>query len=315
MTSKKFVKNLLSFILLVITLIVVVNIYVNEFGLFGNVRNSEYRVHAYEKTTKYLYSFNYIPSNFDGILVGPSFSDQMMDTKKIENHKIYNLSMNGGNITELKYPIDNVLKFGDIKTFIICLDPYITKNSGTKSSQINPKEYYSTLGSLFLLKYYIEKFLDDRRGENSVYRDSYWGYENTSHLKKNADSTNLINSAVSEMKNADGNLSIPIDAVAYQQLDDVLKSVRKNNVKIVAYYFPRPKRFFELKAYNIQYNNYKTKIDELLNYNDDIVIDFNNNAYDFIRGLDSSYSDAGHLSREGADKILKILNQKLNNAQ
>ena len=57
-----------------------------------------------------------------------------MDTKKLTGYKIYNLSMTGANFSELKYAIDNILSYGSIKLFIICLDPYITKDSGTKSA-------------------------------------------------------------------------------------------------------------------------------------------------------------------------------------
>lgn len=252
MTSKKFVKKTLLIIIGIIIFVISTNIYINEFGLFGNVKNKQYRVYVDEKTTKYLYSFNYIPSNFDGILVGPSLSDQMMNTQKIENHKIYNLSMDGGNISELKFAIDNVLKFGNIKTFIICLDPYITKNSGTKSSQINKKEYYGSLGSLFIIKYYVKKYLEYKKmGTNSIYYDSYWGYTDNEYAKKDEDSTLNINKNLSSLDNNNYDYSsLKIDKVAYNELKEVIERVRKNNIKIVAYYYPTPKKYLNIQILN-----------------------------------------------------------------
>lgn len=289
-----------------------INIYINEFGLFGNVKGKKYRVHAYERTTKYLYSFNYIPSNFDGILVGPSLSYEMMDTRKIESYKIYNLSIDGGNISELKYFIDNVLKYGNIKIFIICLDPYITRDSGLKTSQINPKQYFSTLGSEFTLRYYLEKYLEFKKGKNSKYYDSYWGYTDNTYNKKGKNSTVEINKYLQKIKE-DSEYKINIDSKAYSELSEVLNKVRQNNIKILAYYYPRPKRIYETEKYKREYTKYKTEIDKLLDYNNDIIVDFNQGKFDYIRSLDSTYSDEGHLSREGANKVLYIINNLLLN--
>ena len=60
-SNKKFVFKVFGASLLLILGVVSINVYINEFGLFGNVKGKEYRVHTYEKTTKYLFSYNYIP--------------------------------------------------------------------------------------------------------------------------------------------------------------------------------------------------------------------------------------------------------------
>ncbi len=291
-------------------LIVSVNFYLNEFGLFGNIKGKEYRVYNYEKTTKYLFSFNYIPSNFDSILVGPSMSDRMMDTEKLNNYRVYNLSMDGGNISELKYAIDNVLNYGNIKLFIICLDPFITKDSGTKSSQINTKEYYSTLGSLFTLKHYTRKAISIRLGKKDMHYDSYWGYINNAYNLRDNNSTLDINKYVNDLDPSKIDF-LRIDETAYKELSEVLATVRKKDIQILAYYYPRPKRIAEHNLYKLFNQKYKKKIDKLLDYDRDIIVDFSQNKYDYIRDDDSSYYDGGHLSRKGADKILEVLNNKI----
>jgi len=288
------------------------NIYKNEFGLFGNQKNKNIRIYTDEKTSKYLLSFNYIPNNFNGILVGPSLSDHMMDTKKLSTYDIYNMSMDGGNISELKFAIDNVLKYGNIKLFIICLDPYITKNSGRKSSSINPKEYYATLGSMFNIKYYFRKFIDLRDGNKSVFYDSYWGYKNTEYIKKDINSTKQIDKVLSSLESSNFDFNkLNIDKVAYKELSEILTTVRNKNIKIVAYYYPTPKRIFEYPLYNKYYLTYRIEIDQLLDYNKDIVIDFCKSKYDYIRGNDDSYYDGAHLSRKGANKLLKVLDKNI----
>jgi hypothetical protein len=311
MISKLFTKQFLTIIILSIISLVTFNIYKNEFGLFGNKQNKDIRIYASEKTSKHLLSFNYIPKNFNGILVGPSLSDQMMDTKKLSNkYDIYNLSMDSGNISELKYAIDNVLKYGNIKIFIICLDPYITKDSGTKSSQINPKEYYSSFGSIFNIKYYLKKLINNRKGENSVFYDSYWGYTDYAYTNKDINSTKRINQSLNEIvKNKDYNINI--DKVAYNELQQILSDVRKKDIQVIAYYYPRPKRIIDNIYYQKAYNIYQKKIKQLLNYKNDTIINFSQNKYNYIRDDDSNYSDRIHLSRKGANNIMDILRSKI----
>lgn len=289
------------------------NFMFNEFALFGDVKGKVYKVHAYEKTTKYLYAYNYIPSNFEGVLIGPSLSDQMMDTKKITNQMIYNLSMDAGNITELKAAVDMVLDKKSIKTLIVCLDPYITNDSGMKSSQINPKEYYSSLGSLFLIKYYLKKYLHLRKGHDSKFWDSSYGYIDTRFKDKDYNSTEMINNSLEDLSKGFFKWThlLKVDDTAYLQLKTLLETARNKGVLVMAYYYPRPKRIFNNVAYSKEYKNYRTKIDKLLDYDKDIVIDFGTNKYDYIRADDSSYSDWGHLTKYGAEEVMKVINTHL----
>lgn len=311
MISKLFTKQFITITMVSITSLVTFNIYKNEFGLFGDHKNKDIRIYASEKTSKHLLSFNYIPNNFNGILIGPSLSDQMMNTKKLSNnYDIYNLSMDSANISELKYAVDNVLKHGDIKVFVICLDPYMTKDHGTKSSQIHPKEYYSTLGSMFNLKYYIKKTLNRKQGSKSIFYDSYWGSTDYSHLNKDINSTRHINHTLSKINK---NYNINIDDIAYSELQEVLSDVRKKDIQIVAYFYPRPKRVMENIYYKKTYISYQKKISKLLNYKDDIIINFVQDKYDYIRDDDRNYSDRVHLSAKGANNVMSILKEQIDN--
>lgn len=307
MTFKKFIlRFLIAFIVIAVSFILL-NYKLNEFGLFGDTSNREYRIYLDEKTTKYLFSYNYIPKNFDGILVGPSLSDQMMDTRKIKKHKIYNLSMNGANITELKYAIDNVLKYGNIKTLILCIDPYITKDSGLKSSQINNKEYYSTLGSIFSIKHMYYKYFKDN--ENSKFHDSYWGYINNSLDKKDINSTEEINKVLQKI-NDDNFSSLFVDNIAYSELKSVINSIERKEIELLVYHYPIPYKILNHPEYFGHYRKYRNKIDKLLK--NIYLIDFNTDEYKYISDNDTSYSDKGHLSKIGAEKVINVLNQSLN---
>lgn len=310
MTFRLFVQQFLIISILCIVSMISFNFYKNEFGLFGDARGMVHKVHAYERTSKYLFSFNYVPKNFDGILVGPSLSDIEMNTKNIDNNRIYNLSINGGNISELKYLIDNILKYGNIKTFVICLDPYITKDNGRKSSSINPKEYYSSLGSIFTFKYYLHKLII-KNENNKAYNDSYWGYRHNPPSVKNLNSSEEIDKFLFEIEKKEKH-EIIIDKTAYSELKEVLSSVRKKGIKIIGYFYPQPKRVFNNKYYQESYSVYRSEINKLLNYDNDVIIDFALDKYDYIRDNDSSYSDKSHLSKTGGIEVIKVLNKYIN---
>lgn len=307
MTFKKFVKYGILLTLGIIISVVGFNIYKNEFGLFGDVEGKKIRIYNEERTTKYLLSFNWIPQNFDAFLFGPSLSDVEMDTSKIKNLKIYNLSLNGANISELKYPVENLIKSKKMKLMIVCLDPYLTKNSGKKTSGIDPREYWSTLGSLFTIKYYLKKYLALQYPKQDVYRDSWSGFRyNNYDVYKKYDSKERIESAYNSIQN--GTYEIPVDQMAIKELKDVLKLARNYNIQILAYYYPRHKRIVETKLYQEEYGRYKDQIKRILKPQD-IVIDFNTKKYDYIRSKYSTYSDGSHLSTEGGEKMIDALNE------
>ncbi len=314
MTSRKLVCIYLVLLIVILVGTAFVNYRINEFGLFGNETGEKFRIYHNERTTKHLYSYSYIPNNFDGILVGPSLSGINKDTKFLNNGNIYNLSLKGGNISELRVLVENVLKYGDIKTFIICLDPFITKDAGMKSAYINQKEFLSTFGSLFTLRYYVNKFLDIKKGEKSEFYGSYYGALNYRYKYKDVTSEDISNKIDERLSLYDNNEMLEfleINETAFEDLKYVLESVRKRNIKVVPYYFPRPKRITEHPSYAEKYNIYRTKIDSILDYDSDIVIDFKTKEYDYIRDDLSSYATLGHLTPSGAAKVLKVIDEHL----
>src|SRR5271168_458303 len=95
-------KRWLTYVLLIVAAVsvagVVLNYRINVFGVFGDVSGKTYRSYLNEdREAKYLFSFNYIPTNFDGIMIGSSISGNW-DTRKIQLAKTYNLSIDGANI-------------------------------------------------------------------------------------------------------------------------------------------------------------------------------------------------------------------------
>ena len=105
------------------------NYRINIYGVFGNTAGKKLVVYDNERTTKYLFSYNYIPGNFDGLLVGTSISDENWDTSHIAGMRVYNASINGGNISEEDLLLSNVLRRGHPRLIMFVIHPYLTESS------------------------------------------------------------------------------------------------------------------------------------------------------------------------------------------
>ena len=301
MTSKQYISYVLATVFFVLGSIISVNLYLNDFGLFGDRENI--RIWGVEKTSKYLLSFNYIPDNFEGVLIGPSISTNM-DTQKINGFKIYNLSMNSGNVSELKYPVDNVLNSGKMKYLIICLYSYLTKDSGRKGRQIDEKEYWGSLYSIIPLRLMLRRLKSILWSGDDIFHNSEWGF-NDSNIKKK----NLVFNDFVEKRRKTPRSEISINSDAYKELKSIIELARAKDVKIMAYYYPVYFEYTGVYRKSGAWKKYQDKVNKLFS-SDDLVWDMNLPDYDYITHNQSSYVD-GHLSYLGADKVLSVIEIKL----
>lgn len=303
MTSKNFFVMTVFFCLLIFFTIVISNYVSDDFGLFRS--HDSRRIWTREKTSKYLMSFKYIPENFNAVLVGSSVSANL-DTRKVTSYEMYNLSMNSGNITELKYPLEVLMKSGKIKAVVFCLYDYTTKDSGVKGNQLDKKEYF---GSLFsdipfdILKNKV-KYKLLKRGYD-VFRSSSNGFNDFNMSKKCIKFTEVSKKYMENPRS-----KMIIDERAFEELNDLLIDLRQNDIKIYAYFYPIYKEWFEVFVNNGEWNNYKERIMTLFNRETDMIWDLNTAEYDYISKNPESYSD-GHLSDKGAEEVLKVIDKFL----
>ena len=299
MTSKGFFIRMSVFFFLIAFLIIGVNYYFDDFGLFRS--HSERRIWAREKTSKYLMSYKYIPENYDAVLVGSSVSANM-DTRKLSGYKVYNLSMNSGNITELKYPLDVLIESGKIKAVIFCLYDYTTKDSGLKGNQLSRKEYWGSLYSTIpfdVMKYKIKLSLG--RG-NDVFKFSQNGFNNFNITKTNVKFHNINEKYMENPRN-----ELIIDSTAFEELKETIDSLHNRNIKIYGFFYPIYKEWFKVFEKDGEWAEYKNKILSVFDDHKDVIIDMNTEDYDYISNSKESYTD-GHLSDKGAEAVLKTIN-------
>ncbi len=302
MTSKEYLLNFIKYSAGSLAVFVGINLYINDFGLFGD--RDSIRIWTDEKTTKHLLSHKYIPDNFDSVLIGSSVSANM-DTRKIENHKLYNLSMNSGNITELKFAVDKVLENGVVKNLIICLYPYLTKNSGIKGRQIDEKEYWGSLFSLIPIRMYLRRVKNEIYPEKDIFHSSEWGFNDSNVLKRNIKFIDFVN-----RRKRNPRIDINVDSVATEELKEVIEYAHDKGINVIAYYYPIYYEYLDAFKSIGAWEAYQSSMDALFS-DDDVVLDLNLPEYDYITHNYDSYSD-GHLSDSGAEEVLKVLNKSLN---
>jgi hypothetical protein len=279
------------------------NMYRDEFGLFRSVKGRQIDIPVSERATKYLLSFRYIPVNFEGILIGPSLSDQL-DTKQLRSLKTYNLSLLGANGNELRLLAENVLRRGNMKAIIVCIDPFITRESGINDQRMQPHMYWSALGSTFMFKHYVDQMKEHFKPRSGGFRYNDYGAAN---IHSGSDPRQAITN-FANLARKGSHAPIPVDPRAFAALQELFALARQKNVKIFAFYFPMPDEVFT--ALEPRYRDFQAKMNTLFT-DRDTVWDFNADSYREFRRDYRNYSDQGHISSRGADFLLKEIDRRL----
>jgi hypothetical protein len=300
MDNKRFLIAYVTTSLSLVALIVGINYYIDIYGLFRGKKDR--KVYINERTSKYLFSYRYIPENFDGLIIGPSLSDNL-NPQALLPLRVYNASLMGANISELNYLVDNIVQRGHIRFAILCLSPYLTKDHGSKSADFTRKQYYGALGSTNLLRtyllYFIRKYnLAPYRYSPNVYNSAGWNnFELESH---GLDPKDTIAQRVAR-KEFD---STAIDPVAYQDLGYTLSTLHAHHVSVLAYFTPIP---YQLYTLNIQNNQAFVDSISRLFTPGDILLDLNDGKYSQMTGDYHNFIDHGHLSASGQSFVLHIV--------
>ncbi|NLV17633.1 MAG: hypothetical protein GXY50_10580 [Syntrophomonadaceae bacterium] len=307
MTFKQFLTRSMIITVFGLLLIVLFTSYVNEFALIGDAAGlkREPVSRDWERWAKYLYTYNYIPANFEGVIWGPSLADNL-DPALFENLKVYNASINGGNFTELRIMAESIVAHNrKVKFFIICLDPYLTKDSGRKTSYLSRKDYWSALGSVDLYRYYYDKIVNQYRGTRNYYNE--YGHYDFNRYKDKQDVEQAIAAALTKSRKW-GTDQFKVTEQAKKDLKAIIDLAHANEIKVFAYYYPRPYEIYDQKREF--YEEMHQDLDPLFD-SSDYVWDFNTPEYEFFTREHSNYCDHCHLSRPGAVWMVREIEKQI----
>ena len=273
----------------------------NFYGLFGDAKGKRYKVTGRDaRFDKYLLSMNYIPSNFDGLLIGTSKSVNW-DTGKITAAKVYNDSLGGGNISEAKMIADNVLARKKLRVVLFLVFPFLTQTTGTRSGELKPEMYWGALGSLRL----FHAYLDHAALEAHLYQlettpDGVEFYEGIEpHASLWAAGKPVHHDYVNVFK---------IKPLAYKEYGDLIRSSRSNGALIVRVRPPVYKA--DLQEHKELFLNYYAEMDRLFEPSDPLI-DFTTPAYDSFQSDRRNFTDGSHTTNQAGLTIVGDINKEL----
>ena len=298
----------MSLSLVALFIVISANVYIDIYGLFRKVKDRKIQVYHNEKETKYLLSYAYIPENFNAILIGPSLSDNI-DALQLSNDstKVYNASVMGANISELKRIVENAVLSNRINQVIICLHPYLTKGAEIRASELNDKSYFGAIGSLNLYQTYALAVIRELNLMPSKFPNHQINWYGTNEYYDFFRVGN-VKEKIHQEAQVHANEQIIVDPRAIDELKELLSMLSDRKIDVLGYFHPIPKPIYE--ANKSAHQAYQRDITAYFDMGGRII-DFNNKEYHSFCADNSNFIDHGHLSRKGQSVIADILSQRL----
>jgi hypothetical protein len=270
----------------------VINTRVDIYGLFRDTHGRRLGVIDNERRTKFLFSERYVPENFDSVLIGSSVTNNW-NTGTIQGFHMYNESIDGGNISDEKLLVEKVLRKRSLKLAICIVHPFLTDTHGITSADMTDKEYWGALGSTTLFRAY-GKLLRSRG--SAMLWDEYGTEEYAGPVK--------LNAVLGKMFQPGSDFHVDPDAIT--EYRDLITELRQCGARLVVVIPPISEELLEPKRE--AFARYLEQVMPMFSPLDE-AIDFNSREYDLFLRDDQNFRDGIHLSRQGASKIVAILDQ------
>jgi hypothetical protein len=278
--------------------LIAINTSADVYGLYRPTQARRLNVYGDARIAKYLLSSNYVPENFNAILIGGSFSANW-DMTAVQKLRVYNESLNGGNIVEEKAIAEAAISRPGISTAFILVHPALTYSHDFMTVRIAPRLKYSSLGSISLWAAY--KDMAYIRLHRSIQNYDYAGTE---------DFGTLATEMPPNMKRFwSGGDHFDIDPIAIAAYQDLIAEFRAHHVHLV---FIVPPTFEGLlQAKRTAFPSYIALI-RAYSTPEDNWIDFNSAQYSNFRAIRTNFPDGVHLTPEAAKMVVSDINAKLN---
>lgn len=267
------------------------NYSIDFYGLFHPERHAPVRLYSNERTGKYLLGLGYIPHNFGAILIGSSISENWPITD-VAGLPVYNISLSGGNATEERLILDNVLRSGHPSLAIVCIHPYITASHGRKSAYMNPGDYWGALGSIPLLREYAGAAVAARHGTPPLADE-----HGVNHFEATGEPDPRV-AALRERATPAGPIRpLEVDEIAVREYADMLAALRARGTRIVGFIPPIYGERLRVQAGD--YARYYALMRALFVAGEP-VYDFNAPEYARLTEASETFYDGAHLSAPAA---------------
>ena len=287
----------LGTILIATTAIAGLNMAVDIYGLYRPSRGRRLPIFGDDRVAKYLLSMRYVPENFNAVIVGASISANW-DITAIERLRVYNGSLDGGNIVEEKALIEAALERPGVSVILLLVNPSLTYSHEFETVELKPALKRSALGSLSLWNAY-RNMLSIRIGRTPQPFD-YAGTETF----LNARSEMNVN-----MKAMWSEAEFTVDPVAWQAHRDLLANLRARGVQIVFIVPPVSEHLLETKGAPLE--RYLDRMRSEIGAGE-LWIDFLSPEGEAFRKTRANFSDGVHLTPAGARQVVAQINSAIN---
>jgi hypothetical protein len=277
---------------------VLVNMSIDIYGIFRGAKGRHLAIYGDERIARYLLSEKYVPQNFDALLIGSSVSANW-NTSGIEGLRVYNESVNGGNIVEEKAIADQALASSSTKVVLLIINPYLTASHDFETVQLTARENLAALGSQSLFEAYKSEARIQLHVERQPFDESGTG--------DFGDAPQTLNPTLQKLMAPGTEFSIDHTAMtSYKALVDELHS---SGIPIVYVIPPVSQRILDLKP-----GAFATYSQLVLatRTGQDKVIDFTSDEFSGFRGNPENFRDGIHLKSKPAREVVAAINRQVN---
>ena len=287
----------LSTILIATVATAALNMAVDIYGLYRPSRGRRLLVFGDDRVAKYLLSLRYVPENFNALLIGASVSANW-DITAIERLRVYNGSLDGGNIVEEKALIEAALERPGVSVILLLVNPALTYSHEFQTVELKPALKNSALGSLSLWSAY-RNMLNIRLGRAPQPFD-YAGTETFLYAGSE------MNVNMKEMWSAP---EFKVDRVALQAHRDLVANLRARGVQLIFIVPPTSEQLFETKRAALE--RYLDLMRSEIGAGE-LWIDFLSPEGEAFRKTRANFSDGVHLTPDGARQVVAQINAAVN---
>jgi len=241
-----------------------------------------------DRVSKYLLNERYVPSNFDGILIGTSTTGNWKPGL-IHGYNIYNESLAGGNTTEEKILVEQALPTGKFRIALCVLSPFMVGSHALKEGlgQVRRREVLGSIntfgeeGAKALAALHLQKSTFFPDGSRELF-------------------------VPTRIEDLPANF-FDIDPQAVRDYRSLIQTLQAHGIRIVYILPPLYKPIYD--AHRGQFQQFLQQMQTELP--EAPLIDFTAGEYDAYNNDRQNFSEGMHMSPEGAVKISKILDRKL----
>ena len=283
---------------LLLASIVASNYYLDFYGIYGDSKGRELRIYNTDfKLSKYLLSFNYIPSNFDGLLIGSS-AIKSYDLTKIDNFRVYNVSFAGTNATEQKIIANNVFSVAPMKIVIFSMNPILTHSHGPLTNSMLPREKWRALFSTKASTTKAVALIYNLFGKWSV--TDAWGKQRLP----------IDSNPENQWPNLDFIGYLQTNEDAFDEYENLIKTARLQGARVIGFNPPMYSKKYQLGK--DLYDSYTRRASSIFMPNEQII-DFMASKYDTYNNNSLYFIDGYHLSDVGVEffssELIKAINE------